>query len=109
MDATAACLELADINPSPGHLDGVSFMPLLTGRAQSGTDRPLFWRLGRKHALRRGNWKIIRDHEQGWELYNLAQDSGEATDLASLETARTQEMALLWDQWNAEQIDPLWR
>ena len=109
MDVTAASLELAGVNPIPGHLDGVSFLPWLTGRAQPVTARLLFWRLGKKHALRRGDWKIIRDQEQAWELYNLARDSGETTDLASQETARTQEMALLWDQWNAEQIEPLWR
>ena len=93
---------------SPAPLDGVSFMPWLTGRAAAATERPLFWRLGRRHALRCGDWKIIRDGGK-WELYNLSRDIGETADCADQEPAQLQRMAILWDQWNAEQIEPLWQ
>jgi len=108
MDATVSALEIAGAQPSPAPLDGVSFMPLLTGRAAAAVERPLFWRLGRKHALRSGDWKIIRDGGK-WELYNLSRDIGETADCADQEPAQLQQMARLWDEWNAEQVEPLWQ
>ena len=108
MDACASALEIAGAQPSPAPLDGVSFMPLVTGRAAAAAERPLFWRLGRRHALRCGDWKIIRDGGK-WELYNLSRDIGETADCADQEPAQLQQMAHLWDEWNAEQIEPLWQ
>ncbi len=93
---------------SPALLDGVSFMPWLTGRAAAAAERPLFWRLDKRHALRCGDWKIIRDGGK-WEVYNLSRDIGETTDCADQEPAQLKRMAILWNQWNAEQIEPLWQ
>jgi len=108
LDAAASALEIVVAQPSPLPLDGVSFMPLLTGRAAAVAKRPLFWRLGRKNALRYGDWKIIRDGGK-WELYDLSRDIGETADCAEQEPAQLQQMARLWDEWNAEQIEPLWQ
>ncbi len=41
----------------------------------------------RRNALRSGDWKIIRDAKE-WQLYDLARDIGETTNLAAKETAR---------------------
>jgi len=108
IDAAASALEIAGAQPDPAPLDGVSFMPLVTGQATAAAERPLFWRLGRKHALRYGDWKIIRDGGK-WELYNLSRDIGETADCADQEPAQLQRMTRLWDAWNAEQIEPLWQ
>ena len=109
MDATAAALELAGAGMGKLKLDGVSFLPLLTGKKTTpAPERPLFWRVGRKHALRSGDWKLIRDGA-AWQLYDLAHDIGETTDLAAKEPARVQQLSALWDQWNVEQIEPRWR
>ena len=106
MDATAAALELAGADKLK--LDGVSFLPMLTGRTTQAPERPLFWRVGRKHALRSGDWKLIRDGA-AWQLYDLAHDISETTDLAAKEPARVQQLSALWDRWNVEQIEPRWR
>ena len=37
------------------------------------------------------------------ELYNLASDISESTDLASKNPEKAQELQALWDRWNAEQ------
>lgn len=108
IDATATALELANAGPSQKQLDGINLMPLLTGKMAEVPERTLFWRVGQKNALRSGNWKLIRDGKE-WQLYDLAHDIGETTNLAAKEPARVQQLTTLWDKWNAEQIEPLWR
>ena len=108
IDATATALELANAGPSQKQLDGINLMPLLTGKMAEVPERTLFWRVGQKNALRSGNWKLIRDGKE-WQLYDLAHDIGETTNLAAKEPARVQQLTSLWDKWNAEQVEPLWR
>ena len=107
MDATATALELAGAASGQAKLDGVSFMPLLASKTTEVPERPLFWRVGKKNALRSGDWKIIRDGKD-WQLYDLKHDIGETTDLAVKEPARVQQMSAIWDRWNSEQIEPRW-
>lgn len=107
IDATATALELAG-SATPSSLDGTSLLPLLSGELAKQPRQNLFWRVGRKQALRRGNWKLIRDSDS-WQLYDLARDLGEAHDLAAAEPARVAELSQLWDQWNAQQSAPLWK
>ena len=108
MDATATALYLAKTAPEKTALDGVSLMPLLTGQTVHLPERPLFWRVGKQNAMRVGDWKLERNGKE-WQLYDLTHDIGEGTDLAAQEPARVKQMSALWDKWNAEQIEPLWR
>ena len=108
MDATATALDLAKVASEKTKTDGVSLLPLLTGQREQFSERPLFWRVGKQNAMRLGDWKLERSGKE-WQLYDLAHDIGEATNLAPREPARVQQMSALWDKWNAEQIEPLWR
>jgi arylsulfatase B len=108
MDATATALELANTIPNPTDLDGQSLLRLLSGGADAAPRETLYWRVGKKNALRHGDWKLIRD-SGAWRLYDLARDIGETNDLAAKEPARVQEISALWDKWNAQQSEPLWR
>lgn len=123
MDATATALALASGADTPVReassaadksvrstraLDGTNLLPFLAGKTNEPPERTLFWRVGKKNALRSGDWKLIRDGK-GWHLYDLAHDPSETTDLAAKEPARVQQMSALWDHWNAEQIEPLWK
>jgi arylsulfatase B len=114
IDATATALTVAGAL-APEHstkteakLDGINLMPLLTGKTTQLPERPLFWRVGKKNALRLGDWKLIRDGKD-WQLYDLTHDISETRNLASQEPARVQQMSALWDNWNAEQMEPLWK
>ncbi len=107
MDATAASLELAGAASSDVQIDGLDFMPWLRGMTEP-PERTLFWRVGKKHAVRHGDWKLIRDGNP-WQLYNIALDISETTDLAAQQPARVEQLSILWDKWNAEQIEPKWR
>ena len=78
-----------------GEVDGRSFVSLLRGdQDQTRENRPLVWHfpnhwgptgpgIGPSSAIRLGNWKLIYYHDsQRYELFNLAEDLGEQTNLA---------------------------
>ncbi|MEO0471759.1 MAG: arylsulfatase [Bacteroidota bacterium] len=78
--------EMAGIKDVPA-TDGLSFMGTLQGRGQVAHDY-LYWEFhwwkSSKQAIRQGKWKAIRNGpEAPIELYDLRQDVGETTDLAS--------------------------
>lgn len=108
MDASVTALDLAGASLDNVKLDGLSLLPLIDHAPDAPRHPALYWRVGKKNALRRGDWKLIRTGG-AWQLFDLAHDIGEATDLAAREPARVREFAALWDQWNAQQIEPLWR
>jgi arylsulfatase A len=80
--------------PSDRVIDGANVLPVLTRAAQDvARPQPLFWRLhmapNAKIALRVGDWKILCDEKLAdFELYNLAADPHETTDLRATEPSR---------------------
>jgi len=108
MDATATALSLAGAPTGDAKLDGVDILPLLTGKTEAAPHNTLFWRVGRKNALRHGDWKLVRQGSKEWQLYDLTHDIGETNNVAGQNAARVTELSALWDKWNGEQIDPLW-
>jgi arylsulfatase A len=106
--------------PKGRKIDGASFLPILEGKPIA-RKTPLYWHFNRargkpKVAMRIGDWKIlatltgpelkpgadlveeemkaIKTAELAtFELYNLAEDVGEKTDLAGREPKRLKEMS----------------
>jgi arylsulfatase A-like enzyme len=92
--------------PAPATLDFQDISPVLFGQKTLG--RPLFWHQphymnqgGRPAGVaREGDWKLIEQYEDGsLELYNLAQDPGESTDLAAAEPARVAALRGKLEAW----------
>ncbi len=91
MDFFPTLLELAGLEQMPEqHQDGVSLVPVLKGGELE--DRDLFWHYPHygnqggepSSIIRSRHWKLIFYHEdQRMELYNVANDIGEQTDLAA--------------------------
>ena len=80
-----------------GVIDGVSFVPLLKQTGEYPRERPIFWHYPNTYdqppssAVRQGDWKLIYQHAgRRLELYNLAEDIGETTNLAE-EQAETRD------------------
>ena len=72
--------------PLPAELDGGSFRPLLENNGQGEVKRPLpglIFHFPPISALRVGDWKIVTHSKGTKELYNLATDLGETTDLSA--------------------------
>ena len=68
----------------PRETDGVSFAPTLLGKDEGQVSHPyLFWKFGKKQALRQSNWKLVINNPQAPpELYDLQKDIGETVNLA---------------------------
>ena len=103
-------LEAAGAKSQPGQtLDGTSLVPLLKG----GTlpERALFWHYPHygnqggapSSAVRRGDWKLIEWAEENRaELFNLAQDIGEQTNLADKEPQRVASLRAELAAWQKQ-------
>ncbi|TWU38901.1 Arylsulfatase [Novipirellula aureliae] len=90
-DVFPTLLELAGVDlPENVTLDSASIVPILENKAFQ-RPRPLYWRNYLREfniALREGDWKIIGKSDRSeFELYNLAIDPRETTDLSAHEPA----------------------
>jgi arylsulfatase len=75
---------------TPKGLDGVSFLPTLTGRAKQKRHEFFYWEFpayGGQQAVRAGKWKIVRQNlskgSSAFELYDLEADPSESTNVAA--------------------------
>ncbi len=92
-DVMPTLAELTEVSQHvPDDIDGISVLPSLlgedvVGRPQKNHDY-LYWELGNRNQLRRGlrmgDWKAVQmNPRQPIELYNLANDVGETTDVSA--------------------------
>jgi arylsulfatase len=88
-DVLPTLLQVASGKAAVGH-DGVSFLPTLRGERQQPGHPHLVWEFhgyGGQQAIRMGNWKGVRRNlRKGLgrlELYDLANDVSESTDVAA--------------------------
>jgi arylsulfatase A-like enzyme len=98
--------------------EGVDLLPYFHGETAKAPHDALYWRFGDQMAIRRGDWKLVRYDAtvDGAEkpvvtpakLYNLADDIGEALDLAAAEPEKANELQAAWDQWNESNVPPAW-
>jgi arylsulfatase A-like enzyme len=96
---TLASLASAELPREPA-LDGIDLLGLLT-QGEELPQRSLFWRLHDRRAVRRGPWKLCA-HGEKLELFNLADDVGETTDLAAAEPGITAELAAELQAWEKD-------
>lgn len=110
LDLFPTALALAGIEPGKT-TDGFDLLPLLGEDAPDTAERPLYWRMGNRAALRLGDWKIVRMPVRGagakWELYDLALDAGESNDLAAAEPEVLARLVAEWERIDAEMVEPL--
>lgn len=89
----------------PADIDGISFLPtLLSAKGAQKQHDYLYWEfpVGKgAQAIRKGDWKAVRvgvskDPDIPVELYNLAEDIGETTDVAAEHPDIVEEMKALF-------------
>ena len=89
-------------------MESLNLLPLLRAENPPAPTRPLFWRMGRQAAARDGDWKLLRTGDQPWQLFNLATDPAEQTNLAAEKPAVVEQLAAAWSKWNQQNIPSLW-
>lgn len=81
-------------------LEGNSFLSELNGGPhQDSVSRDLFWEHCGNAAVRRGAWKLVREHGSPWELYDLATDPTELQDVSAENADLAQELLGAWSLW----------
>lgn len=101
MDLFPTCCAAAGVAVNHA-IDGTNILPILRGEKQS-IERDLFWTrkegnlryMGQSvWAIRSGDWKLVQNSVEGpFELYNLAEDPLETTDLRPQHKGRYTELA----------------
>ena len=111
LDILPTVLEAARLPlPTDKPLDGKSLLPLLSGKTPKHIDT-FYWSEGGAaggFAVRAGDWKLVQQRGQSKvELFNLAKDPAETTDLASQNAAKVTELAKLYDIWLQQMAEPM--
>lgn len=89
--------------PDDAQWDGVPMWSTIVNETPP-TERKFYivWRANRgSEAVRRGDWKLLRQKSKPWELYNLAADPYETTDLAAKEPDQLRELQALYREQRA--------
>lgn len=91
-------------NGAATQLDGINLLPYLKGEKQEPPHATLFWRYGQNFAIRRGDWKLLKQGaKENISLFNLIQDISETNNLASQKPEMVRELQTSLEQWNATQ------
>ena len=73
-------------------------MPILEGRQREG-HAALFWEHEGNSAVREGKWKLVAQHSDHWELYDMEADRTELRNLADQYPQRVKDMADQYRVW----------
>jgi arylsulfatase len=113
IDMMATCLDVAGAKyPATRKgqpvtpLEGKSLRPAFTG-GRIAQREGIFWEHEGNRAIRQGNWKLVSRHPDRWELYDLAADRSELTNLAEKDPKRVEQMTASYEKWAARaQVEP---
>jgi arylsulfatase A-like enzyme len=92
--------------PKKPPFDGKSLLPLLTGQSKTHHDTLYWCKEGGNWAIRRGDWKLHNIKNQQ-ELFHLADDPSEQTDLAAQRPDRVKTLNNAFEVWMAQMADPI--
>lgn len=109
LDILPTCLEAAGATPPDTEFDGKSLLPLLTGQTTAPPHATLYWSEGGhtgEWAVRHGDWKLhaLQDRR---ELFNLAADPSEKTNLDGSNSDKVRELTALYDAWLDQMAEPM--
>ncbi|MCA9158232.1 MAG: hypothetical protein KDA72_07895, partial [Planctomycetales bacterium] len=103
-DFMATCVDLSGAS-YPSEIPpcvGDSLAPLLRGADQPVHAEPIYWEHEGNAAMRWGKWKLVREYEKPWELYDIDQDRTEMNNLATSHSAQRDDMVAKWEHWATE-------
>ena len=77
-------------------LAGGSMLPAL--QASETEKSQLWWEHIGNAAIIRGNWKLVREYDWDWELYDLSKDRNELNDLSASHPEKVAELKAEWEK-----------
>lgn len=108
MDFMATFVELAKTTYPASYkgnsvkpLQGMSFVPALTGKNAAGHAVLFNEHFGAKYVRQEG-WKLVARNNQPWHLYSINEDETELNDLSGQHPDVVQKMEALWQEWAKE-------
>ncbi|MEO1524437.1 MAG: arylsulfatase [Planctomycetota bacterium] len=79
-------------------MEGVSLVPTFEGK--SVEREAIYWEHEGNRAVRVGDYKLVAKGAKGkWELFNIANDRSEQSDLAEKEPERVKKLAAMWQAY----------
>ncbi len=113
IDLLPTCLELANAK-YPAQINGLSTTPVegksmlpLLRREIANTHDTLLWEHEGGRALRIGDWKISALKNGAWELFDLAKDRTETSNLAKALPGKVKDMEEVWRKSYARIFPPM--
>lgn len=89
-------------------IDGVNLLPYLAEGNTAAPHESLFWRFGKKYAVRKGDYKLLDNGDGVIQLFDLAKDIGEATDIAADHPDVKTDLLQTYSHWNEQLESPRW-
>ena len=105
LDVMPTLLQLGGAMLPRGHrLDGVSLVPLLSGKVNQLAERTLFWEFQGRAAVRRGPWKLVtgRKTKGVSGLFRLDKDRSEKHDLTKADPEQAARLTRALVAWRAD-------
>jgi arylsulfatase A-like enzyme len=97
MDAAGASTES---RPGLQTFEGNSFLPVIQGNSETWHPHDeLYWDHSQGKAARIGEWKLVSESKQPWELYRISKDGTELNDLAPSMPEKVAELEARHQAW----------
>jgi len=110
LDVVPTVLAAAGVEvPEDVELDGVNLLPYLGAETDGEPHERLFWRMGRRKAVRSGPHKLLTSNGERFELYDLDADISESKDLAAEKPELVKALKAALAEWESELVEPLWK
>ncbi len=78
-------------------LEGKSLVPAFDNKPVAR--EAIYWEHEGNRAVRVGDWKLVAVNKGQWELFNMAVDRTETTDLSTKYPDKVQQFSTMWDTW----------
>ena len=106
VDLFPTLLEIAGIDYPPMYankktlpLHGQSLLPIFQGRQRKEPEFFISGHTEKFRMYRRGDWKIVRENNGPWELYNMVTDRTETRNLAESMLDKVNELVALYEAY----------
>ena len=98
-DATGATYP-TEFNENPiTQLEGESFLPAIMGNTKWQRQKPIAIEHEGNRGIRVGEWKLVAEWNQPWELYNIPTDRTEQQNQAESEPHRVKSLSDSYKEW----------